>query len=85
MTADLLERLSAVVGDVDGIGVLAQAFGEHRGRDGLVLDQQDSHQRGAHRTPTISSPVVKCAAAFDRRCIPAGGVAPSLEHFRYSQ
>ena len=41
--ADLLERVVAVGGDVHGVGVLAQPFGEHGRRHWLVLDDQDSH------------------------------------------
>ena len=41
--ADLLERVVAVGRDVHGVGVLAQPFGEHRGGDRLVFDDQYSH------------------------------------------
>lgn len=29
--------------DVDGVGLLSQAFGEHAGGFGFVFDQQESH------------------------------------------
>ena len=47
--ADLLQRGVAVARDVDRIGVLAQALGEHGGGDGLVFDDQYSHRRYQRR------------------------------------
>ncbi len=42
---ELLERLLAVVGDVDGVALAAQAAGDGLGEVDLVLDHQDPHRR----------------------------------------
>ena len=39
----LVERLFAVAGDIDGIGLFAEAFGDKSGDPGFVFNQQDAH------------------------------------------
>ena len=43
MTASLVERLLAVVGDVDGVALAAQAAGHRLGQVDLVVDDQHAH------------------------------------------
>jgi hypothetical protein len=39
----LVEGLFAVAGDIDGIGLFAEAFGDKSGDPGLVFNQQNPH------------------------------------------
>src|SRR5688572_13794344 len=57
--ADLLECGLPVRGDVHGVGMFAQALGEHRGCGWLIFDDEYSHQR----LPSRWSP-----SAPDRSC-----------------
>jgi hypothetical protein len=49
----------------------------------FLLSALPGNGPGPHRHPC--QPVVRVLPAFDRRCIPAGGVAPSSNMARYSQ
>ena len=39
----LVQRLFAVAGDIDGVGLFAEAFGDKPGDPGFVFNQQDPH------------------------------------------
>ena len=47
--ADLLQRGAAVTRNVDGVGMLTKPFREHRGGDGLVLDDEYPHGEAVTR------------------------------------
>ena len=55
MTSALLERLVAVVGDVDRVALAAQAPGHGVGEIGFVVDDQQAHRakRYSNDGPTV--------------------------------
>ena len=53
----LVQGLFAVAGDIDGIGLFAEAFGDKSGDPGFVFDQQDAHAEG---------PLPLCASGDER-------------------